>query len=285
MVLRLLQEDLKILSLPDLGFEPDQLEVFTRAIKKPHGLILVTGPTGSGKTTTLYAGLALLNKPSVNISTIEDPIEYRIPGINQAQVNPRVGFSFATGLRSLLRQDPNVIMVGEIRDGETADIAINAALTGHIVLSTLHTNDALTAIPRLFDLGAPPFLVAQTLSLITAQRLMRRICEHCKISYVLNRAEIKELETQFGLKDKGTRFFKGAGCTRCGHEGYKGRIGIHEVLEVTPAVAELMYKKALMPELRQAVRQAGMRTLVEDAFAKASRGITTVAEIIRVTKE
>ncbi|MBI2551888.1 type II/IV secretion system protein [Candidatus Uhrbacteria bacterium] len=302
-VLRILQEGLRLLSINELGFEPDQLKLVARNIQKPHGIILVTGPTGSGKTTTLYAFLAALNKPQVNISTIEDPIEYRIPGINQSQVNPRIGFTFAIGLRALLRQDPNIIMVGEIRDAETADIAINAALTGHLVLSTLHTNDAITAISRLFDLGAPPFLIAQTAALITAQRLVRRICPHCTVSYTLPKEMADELRALFdmeaiaaALERTGViseaktpltemRFFKGAGCAMCGQIGYRGRVAIHEVLEVTPELSSLIYRRAAADELKKSANKQGMISLLEDAFIKAKRGLTTISEIIRVTKE
>ncbi|KKU72736.1 MAG: Type II secretion system protein E [Parcubacteria group bacterium GW2011_GWA2_47_26] len=302
-VMRLLQEDIKVLNLGELGFQPQQQEIIMRAIKKPQGLILVTGPTGSGKTTTLYTGLSLLNRPSVNISTIEDPIEYRIPGVNQSQVNPKIGFTFAIGLRSLLRQDPNIIMVGEIRDSETADIAINAALTGHIVLATLHTNDALTAIPRLTDLGAPSFLIAQTLSLITAQRLVRRICDNCKETYVLGREMAKELEAQFNMPEildtlvsqgkikdgrvalEKIRFSKGRGCSLCGGEGYKGRVGVHEVMTISPELSKLIYSKSPLSEMRAVAKKQGFVTLVEDAFIKAIEGLTTIAEILRATKE
>jgi len=299
-VMRILQEDLRLLSVNELGFFPAQLEVVLRAIKKPHGIILVTGPTGSGKTTTLYSFLAALNTPHVNISTIEDPIEYCIPGINQSQVSPKAGFTFALGLRSLLRQDPNIIMVGEIRDAETADIAINAALTGHLVLSTLHTNDAITAIPRLLDLGAPPFLIAQTASLISAQRLVRKICQHCISAYTLTKEASAELETQFDMKtiratlarldvpSKGGTsggFFKGAGCPQCGGEGYRGRVAIHELLEVNAEISGLIYNRAPTAAIQTAARKNGMVTLVEDAFIKATQGLTTIDEIVRATKE
>ncbi len=302
-VMRILQEDVRLLSLSELGFAPHQLEIVMRNIKKPHGIILVTGPTGSGKTTTLYTFLAHLNTPNTNISTIEDPIEYRITGINQSQVNPKIGFTFAIGLRSLLRQDPNIIMVGEIRDTETADIAINAALTGHLVLSTLHTNDAVTSIPRLQDLGAASFLVAQTANMITAQRLVRRICPHCTMSYQLSKEEAAELQSLFNMKEimttlakegaissaettlSGMRFFKGAGCAQCGQEGYRGRIAIHEILEVSSEISKLIYTKASAKELLGQARAQGMVTIVEDAFVKAKQGLTTIAEIIRATKE
>ena len=299
-VMRILQEDLRLLSINELGFLPTQMETVLRNIKKPHGIILVTGPTGSGKTTTLYAFLAALNTPHVNISTIEDPIEYRIPGINQSQVSSKAGFTFALGLRSLLRQDPNIIMVGEIRDAETADIAINAALTGHLVLSTLHTNDAITAIPRLLDLGAPAFLIAQTASIITAQRLVRKICQHCIQNSALTKEMNTELEAQFDMNTiRATLarlnlpsrdgnlggFFKGVGCAQCGGEGYRGRVAIHELLEVSSEISTLIYNRAGSDEIRKVARAQGMITLVEDAFIKATQGLTTIDEIVRATKE
>lgn len=304
-VMRILHEDLKLLSINELGFEPKQLEIIMRAIKKPHGIIFVTGPTGSGKTTTLYAFLTALNKPGVNISTIEDPVEYRIPGLNQSQVSPKVGFTFDIGLRSLLRQDPNIIMVGEIRDNETADIAVNAALTGHLVLSTVHTNDALTTIARLTDLGVPPFLVAQTTLAITAQRLMRKICAHCLVSYTMSKELAHELDALFNVKAllktlarenvitekntdtlEGMRFFRGAGCSMCGDEGYRGRIAIHEVLEVSEELSSLIYARAKTEELNKAAHvDAGTLTLLEDAFIKAKQGLTTIEEILRVVNE
>ena len=302
-VMRILHENIRLLSINELGFNPKQFEIVARNIRKPHGIILVTGPTGSGKTTTLYSFITALNKPQSNISTIEDPIEYRIPGINQSQVNPRVGFTFAIGLRSLLRQDPDIIMVGEIRDQETADIAINAALTGHLVLATLHTNDAATAIPRLLDLGVPPFLIAQTAAMITAQRLVRRICKHCIMSYTLTAEMVKELNALFDisaiikvlaregvLKDQknaldGMRFYKGAGCSMCGEQGYKGRLAIHEILEITPEISSLIYKRAGAEELKGAIAKQDTVSLLEDAFIKAKQGLTTIEEIIRVTKE
>src|SRR3989338_1514978 len=302
-VMRILHEDIKLMDIKELGFLPKALDIVLKNLKKTHGIILITGPTGSGKTTTLYTFISLLNRPDVNISTIEDPVEYRIPGINQSQVNPKVGFTFAIGLRSLLRQDPNIILVGEIRDAETADIAINAALTGHLVLSTLHTNDAVTAIARLLDLGMPPFLLAQTLTLITAQRLVRRICPDCIFSYTLTKEQAEELRAQFDMPAileslakegvigdskgplEGTRFFKGAGCTTCGSEGYRGRLAIHEVLEVSQELAGLVYAKASCTELHAGARKGGMVSLIEEAFIKAKQGLTTISEIMRVTRE
>jgi len=266
-------------------------------------MILVTGPTGSGKTTTLYTILNVLNHPEVNISTIEDPIEYRMAHVNQSQVNPKIGYTFAIGLRALLRQDPNIIMVGEIRDTETAEIAVNAAMTGHLLLSTLHTNDAVTAIPRLFDMGIPPFLVASTTNLIMAQRLVRKICPYCITSYNLNKAAMDELTRQFDLKsilsmliEQGSvtkniksfetlLFYRGKGCKQCNNDGYKSRCGIYEVLDITKEMTEAIVKKATREELLTITRKQGMLTMLADGFLKAKAGITTIEEVLRVTQE
>lgn len=266
-------------------------------------MILVTGPTGSGKTTTLYSVLGILNQPGVNISTVEDPIEYRVNGVNQSQVNTKVGFTFAGGLRALLRQDPNIIMVGEIRDQETAEIAINAAMTGHLVLSTLHTNDAPTTLPRLIDMGIPPFLVAYTANIIIAQRLVRKICTFCTKEYKLEKDTITELGRMFDLKkvfpllshhtkltaaekhlEKMT-FFQGAGCRRCGDTGYKGRMGIYEILEITDELSKKITENANANEIKEYARTHGMLTMLEDGLIKAKMGSTTISEILRVTKE
>ncbi|MFA6587769.1 MAG: GspE/PulE family protein [Patescibacteria group bacterium] len=302
-VLRLLNESAQVLTLEQLGLQPNPLEILKRNIKKPHGIILVTGPTGSGKTTTLYTVLNILNKPEVNISTVEDPIEYRMPRVNQSQVNPKIGFSFAGGLRSLLRQDPNIIMVGEIRDNETAEIAANAAMTGHLVLSTLHTNDAVTALPRLGEMGVPSFLIASTTNILMAQRLVRKICLHCIQSYTLTKAAVEDLSKQFNvdfilktLEREGAiisattpieslLFYRGKGCKQCNHEGYKGRIGIYEVLEITHEIADLILNKGTTEDLRRASQKQGMLTMAEDGFIKAKYGITTIEEVLRVTKE
>lgn len=301
-VMRALNEQTSVLSLEQLGFQKKPLDAVRRNIKKPHGLVLVTGPTGSGKTTTLYAILNLLNKPEVNITTIEDPIEYRMPGLNQSQVNPKIGYTFASGLRAFLRQDPNIIMVGEIRDQETAEIAIHAALTGHLVLSTLHTNDAPTTLPRLSEMGVPAFLVASTTNLIIAQRLVRKICQDCLESYTLNKTDLDKLEKQInfesvlqifeqeGLTTKKQSkdtllFYRGAGCKKCDKTGYKGRMGIYEVLEVTPLISELILKGAPAKEIQKAAKDQGMLTIMEDGFIKAKTGITTIEEVLRVTKE
>ena len=300
-VMRLLPENAQALTLDKLGLYPKQLELINREIKKPHGIMFVTGPTGSGKTTTLYSIVGILNKPGVNICTIEDPIEYRMPLVNQSQVNPRIGFTFAVGLRALLRQDPNIIMVGEIRDSETADIAINAALTGHLVLSTLHTNDAATTLPRLVEMGVPAYLISSTTNLIVAQRLVRKICKECTAPHTLDKNVISELEKLFNLstiletlrREKITAkksladipFHKGKGCKKCNNEGYKGRIGIYEAMPVTPKISELLNSHASSNELNKTAISEGMITLTEDAFIKATQGITTIEEIIRVTKD
>lgn len=303
MVLRLLRESAQVLTLEQLGFIKKQLEIMKKNLKKPHGVILVTGPTGSGKTTTLYSIINLLNSPKVNIATIEDPIEYRMPRINQSQVNPRIGFTFAGGLRSLLRQDPNIIMVGEIRDKETAEIGIHAAMTGHLVLSTLHTNDAATALPRLEEMGVPSFLIASTTNIIIAQRLVRKICLGCIESYSLTKKNIEELEKQLNfqamltiLEKEGAiisakqpldtlLFYRGKGCKICNGEGYKGRIGVYEILENTPEITKLILEGAPAPEIQKEAEKQGMITMIQDGFIKAKMGITSIEEILRVTQE
>ncbi|MEK7065013.1 MAG: ATPase, T2SS/T4P/T4SS family [Patescibacteria group bacterium] len=303
-VMRLLHEGQKPLTLEELGFLPEQKELVAKAIKKPHGMVLVTGPTGSGKTTTLYSVLGILNQPNVNISTIEDPIEYHVKGINQSQINPKVGFTFATGLRAFLRQDPNIIMVGEIRDAETAEIAIHAAMTGHLVLSTLHTNDAPTTLPRLIDMGIPPFLIAFTANIIVAQRLVRKNCEFCKKEIKINKTAIADLLkmtdtkkiialfTKQGIKLSASEkdldsmtFYHGEGCRRCNNSGYKGRMGIYEVLEVTPEITEKINARANADVIGVEARKQGMVTMFEDGLVKAKQGITSIEEVLRVTRE
>ncbi len=301
-VMRLLPDTAQQLTLEQLGFQPQSYEIVKRNISKPHGMILVTGPTGSGKTTTLYTILQILNKPEVNISTIEDPIEYKIPGINQCQIQPKIGFTFASALRAFLRQDPNIILVGEIRDNETADIAINAAMTGHLVLSTLHTNDAATTIPRLIDMQIPTFLIASTLNLVIAQRLVRKICKNCIQSYKLDKKMINELEKQFNIpeleksliklgyltknqKFTDVLFYHGKGCQQCDNSGYKGRIGIYETLEITEEISEMITRKANKEEINAIAIKNGMLTILQDGFIKAKQGITTIEEVLRVTKE
>lgn len=302
-VMRLLEEKTQALSLEDLGFRSEALEMIYRNIKKPNGMILVTGPTGSGKTTTLYSVLHLLNKPDVNISTIEDPIEYRMERVNQTQVKPKIGLTFSAGLRSLLRQDPNIIMVGEIRDKETAEIALHAALTGHLVLSTLHTNGAAGTLPRLLDMGIEPYLVASTVNVIVGQRLVRKVCQDCKEKYKLNDAAIDDLSKKFNLvsilevlkrekavgpKDtfKTIEFYRGKGCPTCNKEGYKGRLGIYEVLESSETLGILLAKNPTEDELNNLARkEQHMVFMYEDGFIKAVQGITSIEEIVRTTKE
>ncbi|MDD5433559.1 MAG: GspE/PulE family protein [Candidatus Pacebacteria bacterium] len=299
-VMRLLPETTKGLSLEQLGITGKALEEIEISLRKPVGMILVTGPTGSGKTTTLYSMMEVLNKPMVNISTVEDPIEYRMPRINQTQVNPAIGLSFASGLRSLLRQDPNVIMVGEIRDNETASLAINAALTGHLVLSTLHTNSAAGAIPRLIDMKVEPFLLASTLNIVIAQRLVRRLTED-KEEYYLQESDLKNLAKYCSLETvirvleeekiikpkqelKEVPFYKPKSSKEC-PEGYKGRVGIYEVLQITEDVKALLQKGASADEIQNQAVSQGMRLMFADGFAKAARGQTSIEEILRVITE
>lgn len=283
-VLRLLSEYVRTLTLADLGFSEGNREVLEKASHKPFGMVLTTGPTGSGKSTTLYALLKLRNHPDVNISTIEDPVEYKVPGINHIQVNAETSLTFANGLRALMRQDPNIILVGEIRDGETASIAVNAALTGHLLFSTLHANDAVTAVPRLLEMGVEPFLLASTLEVIIAQRLVRRICPHCRYSYSVSSAEAAKL---FPHADKffgrgSVLLYKGKGCESCGGIGYSGRIAIHELLEITPEVENLIVKSASSGEIQVVARKNGMLSLFEDGFEKVKTGVTTMEELLRV---
>ncbi len=301
-VLRLLPDTNQTLTLKQLGLLPQALEILERNIYKPHGMILVTGPTGSGKTTTLYTIIGVLNKPEINISTVEDPIEYRMPGVNQSQIQPKIGYTFASALRAFLRQDPNIILVGETRDTETAEISINAAMTGHLVLTTLHTNDAVTAIPRLLDMNIPTFLLASTINLIIAQRLARKICKNCIESYNLDKKTITELEKQFDLdkvekslmsrgylsKDQNIRsilFFRGKGCQICNNTGYKGRVGLYELLEVNTEMSELILQKASREQLESTAIKNGMTTIMQDGFIKAKFGDTTIEEVLRVTRE
>ncbi|OGH16627.1 MAG: hypothetical protein A3C30_04325 [Candidatus Levybacteria bacterium RIFCSPHIGHO2_02_FULL_40_18] len=288
-VLRLLAARYRQFSLIDLGMNEEELKKVTSAYNKSYGMVLSTGPTGSGKTTTIYAILKILNTREKNITTIEDPIEYRIMGVNQIQANPKTNLTFANGLRSILRQDPNVVFVGEIRDNETAGIAVNAALTGHLVLSTLHTNDAATSLPRLIDMGVEPFLVASTVNVIIAQRLVRKICEMCKAPYKISTSELiknlpKEMVTKhFGEKIE-VEFFKGQGCKICHSTGYSGRIGIFEVLEVTKDIRKLITEKSDSDVIEQKAISEGMVTMLEDGLDKTTRGVTTIEEVLRVTK-
>ena len=301
-VMRLLDESGKGLVLESLGMRAKALESFRRNIAKPHGMILVTGPTGSGKTTTLYAAMKELNVPEVNISTIEDPIEYRMPRINQTQVNPQIGLTFASGLRSLVRQDPDIIMVGEIRDEETAALAINAALTGHLVLSTLHTNSASGALPRLLDMKVEAFLIASTANLLLAQRLVRQLCKECRqkskieekmladIQKLVPLERLEEILHQEGLipADKKLRdldVYQPVGCSVCG-DGFKGRLGIYEAIEMTEEIRASISEKTTSQDLENLARQQQkMVTMIEDGFIKVVQGETAVAEVLRVAKE
>lgn len=317
-VMRVLDESNKALTLEQLGYWGYSLNAINEAIKQPHGMVLVTGPTGSGKSTSLYSVLSLLNNPSVNISTVEDPIEYKIVGANQTQVNPKAGMTFANGLRALLRQDPNIIMVGEVRDGETADLAVQAALTGHLVFSTLHTNNAATCLPRLLDMGVEPFLIASTVRVVIGQRLVRRLCINCKQEYKPDSAETATISKMFTLdksnparltdlestatsdgvgKDIGdtssltngniVRLWRASndGCDTCNHTGYKGRMGIYEVLSNTDSVQQLITSNATSTAIQDEAIKEGMITMQIDGLIKCLRGETSIEEILRVTRE
>ncbi|MEK9196499.1 MAG: GspE/PulE family protein [Patescibacteria group bacterium] len=325
-VMRILNESSKALTLEELGYWGSALADINNAIVQPHGMILVTGPTGSGKSTSLFSTLSLLNKPSVNISTIEDPVEYKIPGANQTQVNPKAGMTFAAGLRALLRQDPNVIMVGEIRDGETAGLGVQAALTGHLVFATLHTNNAATCLPRLLDMGIEPFLIASTVRAVVGQRLVRRLCVDCRVTEKPDTATIKKVFETFHIVDKAkmkyiheleksalaggigksngkggqsetevlstteeniTKIWKAkdGGCESCGHTGYKGRMGIYEVLDNSNDIQKLIVANGTSDDIQNQAITDGMVTMQVDGFIKALRGQTSIEEILRVTSE
>lgn len=286
-VMRLLAEQTSIGSLNDLAFSDADRKKIRKAVQTPYGMILATGPTGSGKTTTLYTVLKELNTREVQIITLEDPIEYSLEGVDQIQVNQRTGLTFAVGLRSILRQDPNIIMVGEIRDEETASIAVNAALTGHKLLATLHTNDAATTLPRLLDMGVEPFLVASTVNVALGQRLVRMICPHCKEPRRITDGEFAALKETIPaeLLDEHRDFFQGKGCDVCHHTGYLGRMGIYEVLEVNDFIREAVMRRADAGEVKKIAVKNGMVTLLEDGFAKAVAGLTTIEEILRVIHE
>jgi type IV pilus assembly protein PilB len=319
-VMRILNESSKALTLEQLGYWGKALDRINEAIIQPHGMILVTGPTGSGKSTSLFSVLSMLNNPTVNISTVEDPVEYKIPGANQTQVNPVAGMTFIAGLRALLRQDPNIIMVGEIRDGETANLGVQAALTGHLVFSTLHTNNAATCLPRLLDMGIEPFLIASTVRAVVGQRLVRTLCKTCRESYKPDAAELGEIGRLFGinssekmkrLHELETEAAKGniggtledikpgtsettittlwkehpGGCSECGTSGYKGRMGIYEVLANTLAVQKLIVDNSTSNALQEQAVKDGMVTMQMDGLVKALRGLTSIQEILRVTRE
>lgn len=291
--MRILEAAQKPLSMEELGVMPAAAAIVSENLKKAYGMIVACGPTGCGKTTTLYALMNILNRPEVNMVTIEDPIEYNMPYVNQTQINPQAGITFASGLRAILRQDPNIIMVGEVRDNETAGIAVQAALTGHLLLSSLHTNDAPTAVPRLFDLGVPPFLAASVLNVIVAQRLVRRICQSCIYSYEsepgLKDIVSRELEG-FGVAAKNARIpkvlYRGKGCPACGGTGYRGRLGIFEVLEVTDTIKKLIVEPRFdLDTLREKAHAEGMKTMFEDGLDKAELALTTIEEVLRVIRE
>ncbi len=284
-VLRILAETNQVFTFNDLGFTKEQLGIVEKAIKKPYGMILVNGPTGSGKTTTLDTILKKLSTREISIITIEDPIEYSVEGVTQIPVNVQAGLTFANGLRSILRQDPNIIMVGEIRDSETANIAVNASLTGHLMLSTLHTNDAATTFPRLIDMGVPPFLVASTLNIAMAQRLVRKVCPSCRKERTLSQDELQNFGVAGGTINTRKVFTKGPGCDNCTGTGYCGRIGIHEILEVKDDIRALIVARADANQIKQAAVKNGMRTMIEDGLLKAKEGVTTVEEVLRIIYE
>lgn len=296
-VMRVLDKESGLSDMNSLGLMGKNAEVFDQRIRDPYGIVLITGPTGSGKSTTLYTFLRILNKETTNIVTLEDPVEYLLEGVNQSQVHPEIGYTFAAGLRSILRQDPNIIMVGEIRDTETAELSIHAALTGHLVFSTLHTNTAIGAIPRLIDMGMEGFLLSSALRVVAAQRLVRRICSECKVEQkvpeelkklvkeILSPLKAEHLEDYKLRLDDDLVFYKGSGCDACGQTGYKGRVAIYEVLEVDDAIAEAMTK----PDFNDAVierlaKKQGMMFLKQDGLLKALQGFTTIAEVERVTE-
>lgn len=280
-VIRILKKSSINIQLEDLGMEKQALALFRQMIKHPYGMILVTGPTGSGKTTTLYSTLTAMNSPSKNLVTIEDPVEYRVGGINQVNINPRAGLTFVSGLRSVLRQDPNIIMIGEIRDSETADVAVRAALTGHLMLSTLHTNDAPSTVTRLIDMGVEPYLVASSLVGVVAQRLIRRICPACKESYAL--APGVPERVALGLDhDQPATLYRGKGCNACNGSGYQGRLGVFEVMSFTQELRQLAMARAAGDELRRQAIAQGMQTLRQHAASKCLAGVTTVDELLRV---
>jgi len=295
-VLRVLDPQESSMSLEGLGLERRNFEILKRAIARPYGMILVTGPTGSGKTTTLYAVLHILNQEGVNIITLEDPIEYFIEGVNQSQVKPEIGYTFATGLRHILRQDPDIVMVGEIRDQETAVLATQASLTGHLVLSTLHTNNALGVIPRLIDLGVAPFLLPPSLSVCIAQRLVRRLCQYCKKEVSPN-PKIKEMiirdfeslpslmKKEAGGLLKSFKIYEPAGCKKCNPNGYSGRIGLYEILEMTPELSEIVLKEPTESRIKEEAFRQGMITMKQDGILKILEGVTSVEEVLRAAEE
>jgi type IV pilus assembly protein PilB len=289
-VMRLLKKNATVPTLPELGLRGRALKNLQDAILRPHGIILICGPTGSGKTTTLYSILSKINTVKVNIVTIEDPVEYQIDGVNQVQINPAAGLTFASGLRSFLRQDPNIIMVGEIRDMETTDLAIQASLTGHLVFSTIHTKSAAQAMPRLTDMKAEPFLLASTLTAIVAQRICRRVCEHCKEPYEPAADIIEDIKQVLGplyaaKEGEKVTLYKGKGCSECNNTGYLGRIGIYEVLPVTERIARLVIESLAALDIEKAAIEEGMITLKQDGYLKVIEGVTTIEEVLRVAQD
>ena len=289
-VMRLLKKTGGVPTLNDLGLRGRALKNLEEAILRPHGIILVTGPTGSGKTTTLYSVLNRINTVKVNIVTLEDPVEYQMPGINQVQINPQAGLTFASGLRSFLRQDPNVIMVGEIRDEETAELAVQAALTGHLVFSTLHTNSAAGALPRMLDMNAEPYLLASTITAIVGQRVCRKICGGCKQGYEPPAEVVDEVKKILGrlwvpVKVEKVEFFKGSGCDQCGNTGYRGRIGVFEVLAVSEKIGRKILEHASSAEMETVAVEEGMITMKQDGYLKVVEGVTTIDEVLRVAQE
>jgi general secretion pathway protein E len=282
LVMRILDRTSTILDLTDLGLDGQMLTRMEDLVTRPHGIILVTGPTGSGKTTTLYACLTRINTPDKNILTVEDPVEYQITGIGQMQVNAKIDFTFANGLRAILRQDPDVVLIGEIRDKETAEIAVQASLTGHLVFSTLHTNDAASAFTRLVDMGVEPFLIASSVLCMVAQRLVRMVCRECRVPYVPSPGELETL----GLTriEPGDTFFRAGGCPACANTGYTGRNAIYEMLPVDDAVRELVMKNSDASHIKRVAMERGMHSLRQDGVLKVRRGLTTAEEVMRVTQ-
>jgi len=281
MVLRVLDLDKVVVGLEGLGMDENNLKIFKTLLGKPFGIVLVTGPTGSGKTTTLYSGLLHINSLEKNVMTLEDPVEYRLPLIRQSQINPKAGFTFASGLRALMRQDPDVILVGEMRDSETVEMAIRASLTGHLVLSTLHTNDAASALPRLMDMGVNPFFLPSTIAGIVAQRLVRKVCEHCAEPYVPKEEELQLFSIQ---SSEGHRFRKGKGCERCAKTGFKGRIGVYEILTMNKEIIRLIHKRESGRAISEAAVAGGMVDLRSDGAKKIAAGLTTFSELMRVSE-
>ncbi|HSC17695.1 MAG TPA: type II secretion system ATPase GspE [Rhizomicrobium sp.] len=283
-VLRILDRSKLSLDFKALGFDEDVLEDYLHAIRQPHGIVLVTGPTGSGKTTTLYASLATLNSPDRKILTIEDPIEYRLAGINQTQVKPQIGLTFAAALRSFLRQDPDVMMVGEIRDLETAEVAVQSALTGHTILSTLHTNDAASTVTRLLDMGVEPFLITSTLNAVLAQRLVRRLCPHCREEYTPSEAALRVWSADLAGRAI-ERLFRPTGCDACDRTGFRGRLCVTELLPINDEITRLVLSRSEAREIQRVAVTRGMRTMFSDGLAKAQAGLTTIEEVLRATRE